>query len=291
MDKMTTAQRLAETYAPMVFSRAELRQGGSSGADITRAVKAGTLVRLRRDHYAYPDIDDDVADAVRVGGRVACITLLQKLGVFVLRSAGLHLHIRPHMSRIRRRKSLPTVMHWSNRVQEGGMRHVVPLRDAVLQSILCQEPRAAIATLDSLLHLRLATRDQVALLFQALPARLHALLNLVDPSAESGPETYMRLILRTLGLRYESQVQLPGVGRVDFIVEDWLIIECDSKEFHEGWDKQVEDRARDVAAARLGYTTIRPLASDILFDSSGVREQIEDIIAAFGRRGQGVSAA
>ncbi len=288
---MTTAQRLAETYAPMVFSRAELRQGGSSGADITRAVKAGTLVRLRRDHYAYPDIDDDVADAVRVGGRVACITLLQKLGVFVLRSAGLHLHIRPHMSRIRRRKSLPTVMHWSNRVQEGGMRHVVPLRDAVLQSILCQEPRAAIATLDSLLHLRLATRDQVALLFQALPARLHALLNLVDPSAESGPETYMRLILRTLGLRYESQVQLPGVGRVDFIVEDWLIIECDSKEFHEGWDKQVEDRARDVAAARLGYTTIRPLASDILFDSSGVREQIEDIIAAFGRRGQGVSAA
>lgn len=291
MEKKTTAQRLAETYAPTVFSRAELRQGGSSGADITRAVKAGTLVRLRRDHYAYPDIDDDVADAVRVGGRVACITLLQMLGVFVLRSVGLHLHLRPHMSRIRKRKSLPTVMHWSNRVQEDGMRHVVPLRDAVLQSIRCQEPRAAIATLDSLLHLRLATREQVEMLFQALPARFHALLNLVDPSAESGPETYMRLLLRTLGLHYETQVQLPGVGRVDFIVEGWLIIECDSKEFHEGWDKQVEDRARDIAAARLGYTTIRPLASDILFDSSGVREQIEDIIAAFGRRGLGFSAA
>lgn len=291
MEKKTTAQRLAEIYAPTVFSRAELRQGGSSGADITRAVKAGTLVRLRRDHYAYPDIDDDVADAVRVGGRVACITLLQMLGIFVLRSVGLHLHLRPHMSRIRKRKSLPTVMHWSNRVQEDGMRHVVPLRDAVLQSIRCQEPRAAIATLDSLLHLRLATREQVEMLFQALPARFHALLNLVDPSAESGPETYMRLILRTLGLRYETQVQLPGVGRVDFIVEGWLIIECDSKEFHEGWDKQVEDRARDIAAARLGYTTIRPLASDILFDSSGVREQIEDIIAAFGRRGLGFSAA
>lgn len=281
--KKTTTERLAETYAPAVFSRAELLQRGGSGRDITRAVKTSTLLRLRRDHYAYPDIDERVAEAIRVGGRIGCVTLLEMIGVFVLTSAGLHLHIRPHMSRVRRRRSSTTVMHWSSRVREEGPRHVVSISDAVLQSILCQEPRAVIATLDSVLHLRLATMSQLRDLFAGLPTRLQVILNLLDGSAESGLETYMRLILRALGLRFETQQTLPGVGRVDSIVEGWLIIECDSREFHEGWEKQAEDRRRDIAAAGSGYTTIRPLASDILFDSTSVRQQIEDIIDAFER--------
>lgn len=282
--KKTTAELLSEIYAPTVFSRAELLQSGGTGDEITRAVKTGLLLRLRRDHYAYPDVAPDVAEAVRVGGRLACVTLLQKVGVFVLKSAGLHMHLAPHMSRIRARKARSTVLHWSRRTRQGSPRHVVALRDAVLQSILCQEPRAVIATLDSVLHLRLATRAQLDELFAELPARMQVLLNLVDGSAESGPETYMRLILRTLGLRYETQVVIPGAGRVDFLVEGWLIIECDSKEYHEGWEKQVEDRARDIAAARRGYTSIRPIASDILFDSATVRQQITEIVEAFEPR-------
>lgn len=125
---------------------------------------------------------------------------------------------------------------------------------------------------------------QLERIFTRLPARLHILLNLVDASAESGPETYMRLVLRTLGVSYQTQVVIDGVGRVDFVVEGWLIIECDSKEFHEGWDQQVEDRRRDIAAAGLGYTTIRPIASDILFDSNAVRERISDVLDAFRPR-------
>ena len=290
-DQKTTAERLAETYAPTVFSRSELLQGGGTGAEITRAVRAGLLLRLRRDHYAYPDIDSDVAEAVRVGGRLACVTLLQKLGVFVLTSAGLHMHLWPQMSRIRPRKSASTVMHWSQRPLKEGSKHVVSIRDAVCQAILCQEPRAAIATLDSVLHLRLATREQLVELFTQLPARLQTLLKLVDGSAESGPETYMRLILRTLGVQYETQVLIPGVGRVDFVVEGWLIIECDSKEFHQGWKQQVRDRSRDIAAAGLGYTSIRPVAADILSDSPGVRQKISDVLEAFGGRPQRRSAA
>lgn len=290
-EKKTPAERLAETYEPTVFSRAELLQSGSTGDDITRSVKAGLLLRLRRDHYAYPDIDPDIAEAVRVGGRLACLTLLQRLGVFVLKSAGLHMQLAPHMSRVRDPTAETTVMHWSQRSLKESSRHVVSIRDAVWQSIFCQEPRAAIATLDSVLHLRLATRDQLVELFTLLPARLQMLLPLVDGSAESGPETYMRLILRTLGLKFETQVDIPGVGRVDFVVEGWLIIECDSREFHEGWDQQVKDRNRDIAAARLGYTSIRPIASDILFDSPAVRQTISEVRDAFRTRRLGYFAA
>lgn len=282
--KQTVAELLRATYSPIVFSRAELLDAGSSAEDITRAVKAGTLVRLRRDHYSRPSIDAQIAEAVRIGGRVSCVTLLQMLGVFVLKSSGLHLQLAPHMSRIRTRASKSTVMHWPRWSHRGGPRHVALLEDAVRQSILCQHARAAIATLDSLLHLRLVTMMQLEQIFTRLPTRLHILLNLVDASAESGPETYMRLILRTLGVSYEAQVVIDGVGRVDFVVEGWLIIECDSKEFHEGWDKQVEDRKRDIASAGLGYTTIRPIASDILFDSNAVRQSISDVLDAFRPR-------
>lgn len=38
----TTAERLKETYAPTVFSRAELLRSGATGDDITRAVKGGS---------------------------------------------------------------------------------------------------------------------------------------------------------------------------------------------------------------------------------------------------------
>ncbi|WEK61597.1 MAG: hypothetical protein P0Y60_02190 [Candidatus Microbacterium colombiense] len=94
----------------------------------------------------------------------------------------------------------------------------------------------------------------------------------------------MRLLLRSLGVDFETQVQLPGVGRVDFLVDGWLIIECDSREFHEGWGKQVEDRRRDIAAARLGYVTIRPLATEILRDDSTVRDMLQGVISTLGPR-------
>ncbi|MGM7699869.1 endonuclease domain-containing protein [Microbacterium sp. A84] len=127
--------------------------------------------------------------------------------------------------------------------------------------------------------------------FADLPFRFRALLALVDGIAESGPETYMRLMLRALGVRFEAQVKIPGVGRVDFLVDGWLIIECDSKEYHEGWDKQMEDRSRDIEAARRGYVTIRPIAADILGREIAVREAIAEIIDTLGPRFSRVRSA
>ncbi|MFP3344471.1 hypothetical protein R0J87_18495, partial [Halomonas sp. SIMBA_159] len=66
--------------------------------------------------------------------------------------------------------------------------------------------------------------------------------------------------------------------------EGWLIIECDSKEFHEGWAKQVDDRRRDMAAAMQGYVTIRPLAVDILRNDPTVRQAVAEVIRGMGPR-------
>lgn len=278
----TVAQRYFEVYTPVISTREELHSAGMTGADITAAVRYGQLLRLRRNHYARPDIAADVAEAVRIGGRIACLSLLQMIGIFVLEVSALHVHVPPLMSRIRKKKSETTRLHWGIWSEDACQRHAVPLHDAVRQAIRCQTPRAALATLDSIVHHGLMTLEQLVELFAELPDRFSALLPLVDASAASGPETFMRLMLRSLGVSYETQVRLPGVGIVDFIVNGWLIIECDSKEYHEGWAKQVEDRGRDVAAATLGYVTIRPLATDILWHSTRVRQYVVAVIAALG---------
>lgn len=277
----TVVERCRDAYRQVVFTRADLKAAGYSGRDITAAVQAGRLKRLRRDRYALASIADDAAEAVRIGGVLSCLSLLKSMGVFVLDCAQLHVHVPTGTSRTRKPKTESTKVHWNSAF--GGMtKHAAGLHDAVRETIRCQTPRAAIATLDSVLHHGLMTRAQLEAVFATIPKRFAVLLSLVDASAASGPETLMRLILRGLGLRYETQVQLPGIGYVDFIVEGWLIIECDSKEWHEGWEKQVEDRHRDTAAAKLGYVTLRPLATEIMHDSAGVRTSVAAVIAAFG---------
>ncbi len=148
----------------------------------------------------------------------------------------------------------------------------------------CQPPRAALATLDSALRLGVLDPDDLDELFRVLPRRHRVLRRLIDKRAESGPETLVRLILRSLGVAYEVQVPIAGVGRVDFLVDGWLIVECDSAEFHSHWETQRADRRRDQAAAALGYATYRPIAEDIMWHPDRVRAALAGLIASRGNR-------
>lgn len=280
----TVAQRTDDTYSRTVFTRSDLVRTGMTGRLIAESVERGDLVHVRRDRYALASTHRDIVRAVRIGGRVSCLSLLVLLGVFVFRCRELHVLVTPGSSRLRVTKDVKAVLHWKVLTSVRDSLHAAPLIDAVAHSVLCQAPREALATLDSVVHHGLLTLDELATMFAALPLRFRPLLVLVDPSADSGPETFMRLMLRTMGVAYETQVYLDGVGYVDFVVDGWLIIECDSKELHEGWEKQVQDRGRDLAAARLGYVTVRPLAKDILNDQASVRQALEQIIAVLGPR-------
>lgn len=276
-------ERADQLFTPVLFTRDDLLRRGFTIHRIRKSLRSGVLVRLRRDRYARRGAEDDVITAGRVGARVTCVTLLQMLGIFVLSAEETHLEVPRNSSRF----SLPPRgmihLHWGPTSTQRFL-HVTGLHTAIRHSIRCQQPRAALATLDSLLHHGLVSSAQLAAIFAELPQRFRALLALTDASAASGPETFVRLMLRALGVSYETQVRLVGVGYVDFVVDGWLIIECDSKEFHEGWEKQKDDRRRDLAAARLGYVTVRPLAADILHDFATVQGQLGEVIAALGPR-------
>jgi very-short-patch-repair endonuclease len=258
------------------LTRADLSARGVTRQDIEVAVSTGRLVRVRRGRYLPADTHENVVRAARWGGRLDCTSLLAVLGVHVLDPTALHIHVDPEASRV------PTppagvIRHWRRSACERADLRV-DLVEALAQACRCQSPRDAIATLDSAWHVGLADERTLDAVFSRLPPRYRALRRLLDPRAESGQESIVRLILRAIDCDIEVQVQIAGVGRVDFVVGGWLIIECDSKAHHEGWDAQRRDRRRDIAAARIGYTTVRVLAEDVLYRREQVATALRDII-------------
>lgn len=262
---------------PTFLSARTLKAHGLSRRQIEAHVRDGRLLRVRRDRYLPATTPNDVIRAARLGGRVDCVSLLSLLGVFVLNHRDLHIQVTVGASRLPPRLA-GVRCHW--RPTDAGSDDVhADLIEALAQACRCQEPRAAIATLDSAWQMGLIGEREIAAIFARLPARLRPLRKLLDRRSESGPETFMRLLLRQLGCTFEVQPVVTGVGRVDFIVDGWLIIECDSEAHHSGWEAQKRDRRRDLAAAALGYTTIRPIAEDILYRREQVFASLKAVVA------------
>ena len=266
-------------------SRAELLALGATGASLTAAVRHGHLLRLRRDHYALPNVDGRIACAVRVGGRLGCLSALVAAGVFVFESPFTHVSLDPLASRLRspRNRFVPlratnrdgTELHWVELLHpHGGSEVAVDIRDALLQSLRCQPEWASVATFDNALFQGLVSASDVDEIFRIAPRRFHRVRNQLDARAESGAESALRLIVRGAGLSCDLQVKIPTVGRVDLVVEGCLILEADSRVGHAGWEKQRTDRTRDIEAAKLRLMTLRPTSEHIFESPENVRAAI-----------------
>lgn len=274
-----------------VASRAELLGLGATGRGLTAAVRYGHLLRLRRDHYALPGIPTPVRHAVRVGGRLACTSALQHYGVFAAPSDFTHVHVGREMSRLRhphrRRDPLSrenrdgVELHWHELVDEGSSSEIaLSLVDALICAVRCQHPWHAIASLDNALFLGRISEDELDVVFRRLPSSLRYLRGRLDARAEAGQESVLRQIVREAGLSFELQVHFAGIGRVDMVVEGRLVVEADSRLAHEGWQRQVRDRTRDLALARQRLMSLRPLYQHIMFEPAAVRDAILGVLRA-----------
>jgi very-short-patch-repair endonuclease len=279
---MTTSNIDAHS-APRFLRTSDLRADGLSWREVAAAVAAGGLIALRQGAYCAVGTPPDCVVAGQLRGRLACVSELRRRGVFVRDRSVVHVHVPPAAARL---PAMPaTVRVHRRRLHRTPHPRAlsVEIFDALHDAVTCQDPRAAIATLDSALHLGLIRIDDLDELFAGLPRRYRRLRNLLDARAESGPETLVRLMLRGLRCRFEPQVVLVGVGRVDFLVDGWLIVECDSAQFHAGWAQQRNDRRRDAAAAARGYLVLRLIAEDIMWRPEVVMAALRGALT--GRRG------
>lgn len=142
----------------------------------------------------------------------------------------------------------------------------------------CAGEEPFFAALESALRQGLLGEDARRRLRSALPRRAECLIDFARSDADSGLESLLRLRLRRLGLTLATQVEIGGVGRVDFVIGDCLILEADGRT-HDG-DARHRDRTRDAVAMALGFVTLRFDAAQILHDWPLVESAI---LAAVGR--------
>jgi very-short-patch-repair endonuclease len=277
-----------------VWTRAGLMQAGMTSRQITAAVRSGDLVRARQDRYLHRGAPERLVAAVRVGGRLGCISLLAALGVFVFDSSVLHVHMLRGASRMRsshsrghplapRTRHRGVVLHWQTLLEPPVAAGCVAIVDALVHAVRCQSPWHAIATLDSAVQRGLIELERLADVFAALPSRFQVLRDLVDGRAQSGPETLVRLMALSLGCRVELQMRFDGVGFVDLVLDGWLAVECDSQEFHSSWQQRLKDYRRDLRLAQLGYCPLRLTAADIMYEPERVLASLRGLVTS--RRG------
>jgi hypothetical protein len=276
----------------VIADRRTLIAAGATGAGLTSAVRSGHLLRVRRDHYALPGTARPIVQAVRVGGRLTCVSALQLLGVFAMDASIPHIHLDRSLSRPRSPASVAVALSRGNRADSSehwwplfddsdGTEYSVGPRDALAHAIRCQKPWHAIASVDSAVHLGIVTLGQVGEMLRWLPERHLVLLDQLDGRAEAGQESILRLLMRQIGLQCDLQVEISTVGRVDLIVEGILILEADSRLAHDGWELHVRDRNRDIDAARQGYMSLRPAYQRTMFDPGAVQEAVLALLAAW----------
>lgn len=127
-------------------------------------------------------------------------------------------------------------------------------------------------------------------------AAFKAVLDRVDPRAESPGESLTRLVMWMLGYALTSQVEIRDatgalVARVDFLLDGApVIIEFDGYRKYESASSLVLEKKREDRLRALGYEVVRLVWSD-LTDPEAVRRLVEQAIRRARGVGRGASVA
>ena len=135
---------------------------------------------------------------------------------------------------------------------------------ALVSALSCLSAVDWLASVESALHLGTIGRPELELLSVAVPAWARAILQRIDPGAQSGFETHTRCKLIDAGFSVVSQVLIPGAGRIDLLVEDCVAIETDGAKWHE--NRFLADRTKDIVVEGWRIRVLR-IGQPHIFDT------------------------
>jgi very-short-patch-repair endonuclease len=253
----------------------QLRDAGVTDGDLRAAVRRGRVRAVGGGIYALADVDPDVLVAATLHGRLTCVSAAVRHGLDVL-----HRPARPHVAVPRNRPttSAEAIVH---RVDVPGDGPVVPLVASLLTLVRCLPALDAVVTLDSAVRQRAVRVTSLAKRTRGRGSvEVRRRLAMVDGRAGSVIETVLRLAMRQAGLQVACQVSIPGAGRVDFVVEGWLVVEVDGFQFHSTRDQYRTDRRRANAIAGTGYRLLRFTYEDVMFRLPETLAKIQAVLAA-----------
>ncbi|GAA0995626.1 endonuclease domain-containing protein [Subtercola frigoramans] len=283
---------IADTVASLggIADLNTLRASGFTAKQTQRAVDLGGLTRIRRGWVAARDAPQNAVRAVRVGGSLSCVSVLGQLGVWCPPDDLLHVRVHRHGNHLAspddRAEALTepaaqgVKLHRTHAAHHPPRHwHTDPVDVALMHAITCQPRNYAVALCDSAINLGLADKRSLERIAALIDKRHLHIVRLADPSAQSGLETMARLRLRALRIPYRKQAEIAGVGHVDLLVGERLVLELDGKEWHSSPEAFAEDRRRDLILHERGYFVTRLTYAQAMFDWPRVEAMIVGLVA------------
>ena len=234
---------------------------GVTDGDLRAAVREGRVVADGAGTYWLAGVEPDALAAARARGRLTCCSAAARLGVELVRPSE-----QTHVAVPRARPTRDTGTRRVHRVDTPGDGPIVPIVTALATILRCLPTVEAVVAVDSAVRQRLVSVS--ALLHRARgpgSVEVRRRLGLVDGRSGSVIETVLRLALRQAGLSLDCQVRIPGVGRVDLVVDGWLVVEVDGFAFHSDRNQYRVDRARANALVAQGYVLVRVTWEDVMY--------------------------
>ena len=279
---------LADSVASQKFTAThQLLKEGWSSRQISRAVAIGEIVRVRQGWYCAPVVEQSEQRAAGVGGQLTCQSAARMLGLAARHTGIVHVVVAAHASRLRvvpdrriGRADQPfarVVVHWSNRITPTNQARST--LDILKDMAGCESPEFTIAAVDSAIRLGLISLKEWLNVLPSLPRKLGILLAQVDGHSGSITESLCRVRLRPLGIEPILQFKVAGVGFVDMLIGERLVIEIDGRKYHVGSAQFEADRQRDARLSILGYRVLRFSYRQVMSNWAQVRGSIQAAMA------------
>lgn len=264
-----------------LIKTAELHRAGFGRARISDLVAAGRLSRVRKGWYGSPDLPPDLRRAARIGGRTTCVSAAVQLGLWVPRTPDvLHVAVAPSACQLRRPSaSFERVrpgdarIHWSDDATtyelQRGSRLLAPPGTMLRHVAACADLETLQIIAESALGSGLITRRGLEVLLDNVNAGARVALASASPLSGSGTESIFARRIRRLGVPLRQQVDI-GPDRVDFVVGDRLVVEVDSRTWHD----PLKDARRDARLGALGYRVLRFRYEQVMSDWPSVQRAV-----------------
>lgn len=258
-----------------VWRPSDLRAEGVSDRSRSACLESGALISLGKGWYASPSSPADVTGPLSRGHRATCVTAAKLYGLWVpdapeAHEVGLRRESTTSEELVTRHR--PIIRTWPDDEP------IMPLRTALLHAAHCLTPLDTAVLLESAIETWQLSAGDVAAILTELPHSRRRALGRISAHAGSGSETKVRRHLERRGVRVREQVDIPGVGRVDMLIGERLIIECDSLKHHGSTSGFHEDRRRDRMSLKGGYLVLRLTWHDIWLTWDETAELLSDLV-------------
>jgi very-short-patch-repair endonuclease len=251
----------------------QLLAAGYSRRDIAGLLELGVR-QPRRGIFLAPGCDEELAAALHHNGRLTCASAAAHYGLWI-RNPPAQLHLACNHGH-----GAGFIRHRTTRFPSDQLQPFAAVEDVVLHGLGCLPPPASTALATSAIRLHGVPVD---LLKDQLRGDRSApalrTLRQLDLRAESIVEVDAQHLFRTNGIAFEPQVFLPGIGRVDFLLDGFLIVEIDGYAFHSKRADMLRDRDRNNTSTVKGYAVLRYMPEHIWFNQQQVVAEIQAALA------------